>query len=75
MSTFLEGMVLIVVAIVAAILSHLLGIDWLATIAPVLFAAGIAYASGGAAGKAQLKSELRRDFHFDLDRLKKLSGK
>ncbi len=37
------------------------GIDWLMTIvAPALFAAGIAYSTGGAAGKVQLQRMMAR---------------
>ena len=61
LGTFWEGIVLIAAAIAAAVLGKLVGIDWLMTIvAPALFAAGIAYSTGGAAGKVQLQRMMAR---------------
>ena len=51
--TFYEGLIIIVLAIAAAVLSTILNIPWLMTIAPVLFALGIAYMGGGSAGKTE----------------------
>ena len=60
LGTFNEGLILIAVAIAAAVLGSMLKIPWLTTIAPLLFAAGIAYVGGGSAGKAQMLALLRR---------------
>ncbi len=58
--TFYEGLIFIVLAIAVAVLSNMLKIPWLMTIAPVLFALGLGYAGGGAAGKAQMMSQLKK---------------
>jgi len=52
LGTFLEGIILIALAIACAVLSKLFAIDWLLTMAaPGLFTAGLAYAVGGAVGR------------------------
>ena len=51
--TFYEGLIIIVLAIAVAVLSTVLKIPWLMTIAPVLFALGLAYMGGGSAGKTE----------------------
>jgi len=52
LGTFGEGIVLIILAMVCAVLSKVFAIDWLLTMAaPGLFTAGLAYAVGGAVGR------------------------
>ncbi len=60
LGTFIEGLCVIVLAIVCAILSKLLDIPWLLTAAPILFAIALTYVGGGAAGKAQMFATLKR---------------
>ena len=61
LGTFNEGLILIALAFVAAVLGTILHIPWLTAIAPVLFTAGLAYVGGGAAGKAQMLAKLKRN--------------
>ena len=62
LGTFGEGVILVILAIAAAVLSQLLKIDWLLTaVAPALLVIALSYISGGAAGKAQMLSKLIRN--------------
>jgi hypothetical protein len=57
LGTFLEGIILIVLAIGCAVLAKIFAVDWLLTMAaPGLFTAGLAYAVGGAVAKRQTGS-------------------
>ena len=58
--TFWQGFAVVLLSLAAAVLSEILKIAWLMTIAPVLFAIGLTYIGGGAAGKAEAVFKLTR---------------
>ena len=70
LGTFWEGLIVVVLAIAVAIVSSTLGIPWLMTIAPVLFALGLAYMGGGSAGKSEAIRKLTSNglVRFGTDR-------
>ena len=61
LGTFWEGVILIVLAMTAAVVEPVVKVDWLMTaVAPGLLAIGVAYITGGSAGKAQMLGKLKR---------------
>ncbi len=72
LGTFWEGFVLIAAAIAAAVLGSRLAIPYLGTVAPVLLTAGLAYVSGGAAGKVQALRGVRKFYSLSANSIAKI---